>query len=734
MSHENITPSYGSYDDDMFDEIVSQEWSPMEHRIDAGVRSLLDRARELERAFNDSGDASSEPLLAELDSLNRAWDKLGYWLETLRFTGRLRAISNIEEDEIRPIIEANSGLYPPRQDYDGQYYPARGYECCVIGFGLETVETLPGLPPYRVCFELSLDGDEADTAPGFTLNIDDVRYIEVPHPTTEGAQELLWQNHPNLMQYICDTLPDNCGDDTVIIGALSDFCATLDIDDHMTDLSREQIIDYIEQYITDRLGFDDSLQYNISAEGLVYGVDARQNRIPRNMRGQTVCRVERVRMLVDDDDTQDADKTYRLYLEIKIPLTGRGSGWTTLIVPMSTVQDFYCDRPTPENFVLMDEEDAIVLDPDEIMPEYETEPSTSATALGEMAVEAAAIDYAETGGVMPETREQKIDRYRMMRDKFFAVHARIIEATSRTFDTREDALAYEPIITGMMRELHEVYPAHEAPTLLVSGEAIFTTDTTMEVQSTDTESIIKLNSKNVVIGDMTTQKRAVVINDAVFLVRKNDKYSVGAFIYLVDLAREGSIRVIDPTQQHSLFELSATRRLTIDMSNPDLGFNYELLERADARREAFERLRRSTIDEVHKERLRLSLEAFAEGFDAEIHPTETIDVKNLDRLRSASALATGDLEQSDIIAETLSSILDPHRPMFLSGPAIDSGGSTVELYDTRIKIVTAISQHPNLSTPEPSLLVETFSPDQNESLGFTCPAIVPISTLTNMKQ
>lgn len=715
-----------------FSELVRLGWEnnapSLWEKIDTGVRHLLERAKQLEARFNEAGNLEDEALQDELSAINHEWDKLNYTDLPFGVTGRLRPMAEVEHEEVMPLIIAGIGIHNEQQDLYGSYYPATGYQCQILGFGVERINnSFEGVASFKVDVELSIDDDPADD-PSFMLYVEDIEYIDVPEPTHEGAEAILWENFPELMQYICDTLPDDCGDDMQIIEVLDNFAATFNIDAHSTTLTREQVKEYIELYITDRLSFDDGMEYTIEVDGRVYGEDAKKRAVPRMMNGTTPCRVGYVR-LVEQAGTEDTDKvkTYLALVEVFVPLPARNGGWVKILVPTESIKDFWSDRPEVADWTLDElDTEAPVFNDEQLKPDLEFEPSPSVeTAIGATAVTAAQIE-TETPA---ETRDQRLERYTSLRTHFVEMHTKMLEITARRFETAEEATAAQRELDVFLAEFNKAYPAGENLITLLSGEAVVMADTKVDIKSKEDGAIIELNGQSPVSGDLMTHKRAQYVGSVSTIASRDDEYMACAFINFIDIVPPEGVDVLSPAGDQPLFRITTSRRLSVDMSVADLEINYLELDQAERRRDALDEISRMKIDESRKAQLLAHIGTFADGLE-QVDPTKLIEFEAVEDLNNLAMMVMGNAEQSEAVASALSHMLGSNYLAFLTGPSKDNLGNIDELDGAATRIVSVVSRHPNLSAPEPALLVEIHGePDENGMTELSEVRLVPLSTV-----
>lgn len=720
MSHENF--GNPSEIDARFREMMRQEWHNNEprlwDRIDKGVRSLLERAKELETEFNARGNIEAEDLQIKLSELNNEWRSLDYLDEPCGITGRLRLVEDIDDNDIMAIILAEVGLQPKAIDAYGEYYPAYGYQTQVIGFCADEIDQGAPGKKIKVNLEVALDDDAADEG-SFMVYIEDLEYISVPEPTHAGAEAILWEQFPDLMQHICDALPDDCGNDMQIIRALDDFAVTFGIDAHDTDLTREQMLNYIELYITDRLQFDDSMEYTISVDGTIYGLDNKREVVPRTHRGDMPCRIGHVRLQEQaGTDPQAKIKTYQPILEIFVPLGGRGSPWTMLRVPIESIRNLCNNRPSFDAS-LFDGETA-VYHPDQLNPELELAMLPNRPDADSTTVEVE----------RPQLCSQEI--LVTINEQFTLLRARALAITAQRFDTKAEALKARDEIDELISEFHSNYPFDRHLVLALSGEGVMFCRPELTIHGDTDQHVIdiKIEQARMQYGDITTHERGRYMGATTSIAEDKDgKHLAYASLIFNALHEPDGVQVQDPTNSFSLFQMTTSRLVMVDLSNPDLEISSVDLQKIEARQRVLAAIERASLDAARKQFLGEHIAAIAEEFDA-VDPAVIKDFGAITSLNELAIAVAGDSVQSEIVADALSVVIGTGYSVIISGPSIDADNLIRELDQEGARIIGVISAHPRLRAPEPIFLAEVRTkPDENGITSLDDVRLIPLSTI-----
>lgn len=749
MAHEGFPSDRHDDIDAEFRALVEAEWKSgapsMWEKIDKGVRRVLERARLLEEKFNQTKNASNDAeLQVELMELNHEWDKLGYELKSVGVIGRLRPVADLDPEELEPLVGEGIGLEEKTTDLYGEYYKAAGYRVQVLGFDLETLHnTVDGPMSYKIMMALTIDDEPADNA-SLMMHVGDVEYIDVPEPTAEGAEAVLWDNFPDLMQYTTDKIPDDCGSDKKILEVLDDFAVTFDVNAHTTTLTAEQICMYIDAYITARLGFDDSMEYTMEVDGIAYGENAKKHAVPRKISGSTPCRISSVR-LIPGPETEGDGETYQALLEVYIPLPGRNAGWTKALVLPHSIENLWCDRPTQKEFVFDDIEGLVVFHPDQIEPDLEIEPSPSTVdAIGKAALDAATqegdvelstdqagVEEAETEDEEEvETREQRLERYAELRAKFLEMYIKMHEISKRRFATEEESIASYDEMSQLLTEFTSDYPYEERIVAMLSGEAVIQANTVTRYKPREDGVTVEVDGINAVNGDLMTQIRGVYMGGTTVRGTIGDQYAVSAYLYFVDVRPPEGVDVMGPTGDLALFRLVSERKVAIDVAEPDLDFDFLALERARRCTEALETIAKIDTTEARREQLAAHVTTFSNTLEKSLIG-ERIEFDSISDLNTLAITVMGDEEQSDAVASALNHVIGNELPAIMTGAALDKTGKVVMLDGEPSRIVGVVSRHPALRAPEPALLIEVHGePDENGMTQLGETRVVPLSTIT----
>lgn len=700
MSHETPEPPI-----DLFNEIVSREWRDWRlwEKIDAGVLSVLERAKQLEQRFNQSGRIDDPELLCELAELNEEWDALGYnnRFDTFGVTGRLRSAEDEETDEIEHIIQANLGLRPAEIGLDGDYYPASGYRCQIDSLFVRQINNdFEGIASLRIYLAIETDSESGEYV-SFEADIGDIVYIDVPYPTHTGAMTILREYYPDMMQSIKRQLPHRCDSENQMLDALDKLILTLDPDALHSSTPRETLLRHLERHISEHLGFDRHTEHIISVDGTVYATDTNGNQVSRDMRGQARCLIDGVKLVQLDDSGGGDLYTFAIDLEASIRLPGRSGGWMHLQIPTGYVEDLRCDHLSELDFTLSDNADIATHQPDRSGRKIERIPAMAspAGAIGELAVMTAVEAEVES----TETHQQYLDRHRVYLDDFAEMRQQIKKITKLRYDSEEQAMDGLTSVGNLLSEFMNSHPLDHHPVALVSGSAVCFSPAKFdyEIDHDNDTMTATYTGINTVRGDVTTAKPVILGAARAAVVKEDDQYQVTAFIDCPECTIPmDSSAITDPDSGVPLLTLSGSRRAVIDLSDSDLRFNFKILEQAESRKEALAEIDGLEINPSLKQLIISSLDNFGQSIEqaSSTSFTDYEAVTDLNRLAQAIA---GDPVLSETVATAMSRMLGSDTMAVVSGAYTDNHGHTDYIEPRLLNIVSVISRDDG-----PALLIE----------------------------
>jgi len=256
-------------DDDGFEAMMrnaySHDVSPRE-MIDPSIKDVLDAAASLEAALNDANSGIGIAEAAErIASINDQWQQLGLFDATVYLTGRVEPIGK----KVSEASDESSSRALGRTHIDRE----RGvyYDATALAVALEEFSIQYSNERYTVVANIGSTGDETGMRQ-FIAPQGGIEYIETPTITPEGAEIILRRDYPELYLAL-QTLPEGSDDLARVQQSLSDFIAVIDPLKCKVMLTREELVNLVEEHMARRLSFDPQATYTVGINGSMYRYD-----------------------------------------------------------------------------------------------------------------------------------------------------------------------------------------------------------------------------------------------------------------------------------------------------------------------------------------------------------------------------------------------------------------------------------------------------------------------------
>lgn len=727
MTHE-MTPQ-SSNDDPLsrFEALIAREFQEgfeLRKKIDKGIARVLDEAEQLQKALNaHTGPVSESHIQEALSLLNISWDNLRIGKEPCSFTGRLRATEHADDEDIFSLVGEDQfrGLSGRDEDSRGYYYAASGFRGVPLGFDVETVHLGDQGVLYQVVMQVGLDEDLADYAIWFTVHPEEIEFIEPYQPSIDGSEAFIAERFPELYAAI-QALPDDCKDDERIRRALDDFLVSIDLSKADSEMGDDEVIDMIEQYISDRIGLD-NCAYTVEIEGLIQGRRMDYSFVPVHYSGTLrECLMGNIRLfIVDESQNSDGPRQYRPSLELWYLTPERGGGRTPIFAPIDSVKSLMAHRPAEDVYPFG--EDTFILANDTTEGDFTVVPLDTPVPVS---------DDEHTEVIQdPEqsmTHEELLHAYAQeLNELQSTLRTRYLDRAYATETEADRALEEADAI--LERFITRWTSTHDinAP-VSIRGEALYynSASTQIHIDAERKAWNINVDKNELQYGDMFTVMTGRLEGYGVKHVEDDERgYVIRCALTFSDSGEQPMGSVTDREYGIDLFNLTTSKTFLVDLGK-EVEFEVDELAYLQRQQEV------DMIIQSINDNVRIVAEHELKALqDAMLHEDTRnyTQYSNVDGLRELALTAYETGETIDKVAQAIEIILGRGRVMKIEGPVYDANGNLERADEYSVKLEAVIPGHPFLRVAEPALVTKTFDVETGK---IDKTLIIPLSTIEEL--
>lgn len=679
------------------------------------VTDVFNSVNEADIALARAGDGANDYYDDVIARLNGESEEAGITGRPVIVSGKIRPSEFVgmnhdgQSEVILPVELGELGQL--QHDEYGDYYSV--FQQRLIGgdFDIDEITADDDTVTERKVILYLNPNEDDDPSDGWLYTYpDDLEYLAPEEPSYLKINQEIRQRYEEIARQL-DSLPADCGDDEAIIAALRDMELELNWHDYPRHLQeeRDELIDHIEQYITNRVVFDTSL-YMMSVHGVVIGVNERDQRFVQPVIDGTpisgyVGHVRLLREVREDNDDEDIAH-YRLMLEVFMPSAERGSGDYLVYVPLASIDAIGNTR----NGELFSQPMGLF--------EHPFEPAGVVPAGATSEIEESSDDdvdapeytvQVDVGREMP-AREQELAA---LDERIHELYTQVDAIISKLYDSQEEAVEAQQRIDKLIEAFNELYPRDVMTVLEAEGPGVRSMNVQLDGEGSqrdpsDTGSVtLKFDGVRMVESDILTVKRGVYAFHAITGIGPAEavegKYGVEALMVFADIDQPAPITFGSPELSLPLFTLSASKRFIVRIDSDDAHLTIPEYERLKKCRDIIQSIALKFPDLQY---LPWQLTELQETIDA-ADPTDFAELEDIALVRHIGESVGGDEEASQHTVDALMEILGEH-PIEITGPMYTSDGSYTESNEIQGLVENVISTHTAIPTAEPMLMMTTL--------------------------
>lgn len=700
-----------------------------EERRDPQVTALFDSAVMVEVELNKLDEPSDDMILDTLAALNDDLDQCGVLKAAAEVSGRLRPLvaEAVDDDDILALLSPTlSDLGPLLRDARGPYFQvsARNLICGAYDIKSAPITGFDGTQKtqHELVLNFNHGPDEDVTSGELYAYLDDIDLLIPEEPSALKVYDLINDKYPQIAEQL-ERLPANSKKDRKIIQALADFQLEIDWSHyprHEED-ERQQVLEYIEAYITNRVQLDNNL-YAFSVHSALSAVDEQNQEfvIDLDEEADITATVEQIRLM--PVRTETGTESYAIKIEVLASASERHSGSHTLYIPAAHISGFrnlrnknlFKGKPKPAVTEKTYIEDTIL----PLSHGTDVDTATAVAATPPVEVREVSIEELNKGNDVERNLEQIHNLYKKLFEQCDVITANMFATYEEASEAREEL---DEVFTDFFAVLPENRVVVEA-----AGPGIYRLDATWDTDNiiVDSEAgttTVRFDNTTPITGDPLAIKKGIYTGRCISAIAQGEddgKYAVRAFMVFYEPKDEEPIRFGVPDMNIALFTMSPSREFFIDVNSKGTSVTIPEYDRIQSCRQAIGRLADQFPDLAGlPAQLSTLQDTFINADRSSFRPFENIDLLNEIGLRVG-----GDEEATAKTVDVLHDIFADHG-VHVNGAMYDAEGKLQhEGYAGGI-VKFVISTVNTIPVSEPMLVVE----DEGDI------HYVPLSTITSMR-
>lgn len=744
---------------DNFDKQFDEMMGVYEDQLrDPTVTAVLASVAEAEAALKQArGKATSEQIDEVMFMLNSESEKAELVGHMVVVSGKLRAtelidddVSDEDDDDEREekqrilleLADELDGIGGVKYDERGSYFEVSRRQIFCGTFDLNKVKASPEDPESEETEDKVIvyfaPTEESDVSIGWAYAYPSDLEVFLPEmPSALKINKEITEQYPAIAMQL-DTLPADCRDPETMVKALQGLVLEINWDDYprLDTEDRKELIEYIEQYMTNRVNFDTTLHL-LSLHDYFMAMDVNGNRayVPlsgNEIRNGLIGHIRLLPLLSSEDDTSEGKNTthYHMSIELFSPVSEHGGGNNLLQVPVSSIDAI---GNTRNPLLQIAQTFAEYANPFSDLPPVPVEEAgwSGFSEADEENEEDAERDEAE---VVPQQHSSERPSVDEREKELIAIERRIKEIFSSisnivntVYDTLEAArTAYEKA-GNLAAQFSQAYKDGGFPLIEANGTGVLSLRPKIDFENSrlepDEEGAVTIRLTDVTVqeSDVVTERRGYFNNKAELMVGTHDelegKFAVEATLEFTDADanKMPPIAFGGPVLDTTFYKYTPSANFVVRIDDHNTVLTIAELERLRRCRETIATISEKFPDLQYLPWQLTELHELVDSAD----PNSFEVLNDMDLIHTIGESVGGDEKAAEYTADALKHILHEHL-IEVTGEMYDSNGAPVESRVVRGFVKNVTTAYVNVPTEEPMLVMS----DKHHSTW-----LVPIASL-----